>query len=305
MTTIIHHDDCLRHDPGPKHPERSERIKAVLGGIKPVRGLEYLPAPKARIEQLALVHPLDFLSEIRELEPDRGRIPLSEEDTLMSPGSCDAALRGAGSICFAIDQILEGKTGNAFCVVRPPGHHAEKALAMGFCLFNSVAVGARHAQTGPGIGKVAILDIDVHHGNGTQAIFEDDPSVLYISSHQMPLYPGSGYPDETGFGNILNLPLAPGSGSREFRHAGSTLGLPAVHSFEPDLILVSAGFDAHERDPLAQLEVQDDDYHWITAEIRDLADDSCNGRLISLLEGGYDLKALATASRAHVEALAA
>jgi acetoin utilization deacetylase AcuC-like enzyme len=305
MTTIIHHDDCLKHDPGPGHPERSERIKAVLGGLKSLRGLEYLPAPRARIEQLSLVHPVDFIDEINDLEPDRGRIPLSEQDTLMSPGSCDAALRGAGSICFAIDQVLEGKSDNAFCVVRPPGHHAEKALAMGFCLFNNVAVGARYAQTKPGVGKVAILDFDVHHGNGTQVIFEEDPSVLYISSHQMPLYPGSGYPDETGFGNILNLPLDPGSGSLEFRQAWSTLGLPAVHGFEPDLILVSAGFDAHERDPLAHLEAQDADYHWITSEICDLADDSCDGNLISILEGGYDLKALATASRAHVEALLA
>ncbi len=302
-TLIIQHKDCLRHDTGPRNPERSLRIPAVVGGLEGLKGLEYLPAPKASAEQVSRVHNQEYRDWLAEMEPDEGRVSLTEEETLMSPGSMDATLRGSGAICFAIDQIQAGKARNAFCITRPPGHHSGVDFSMGFCLFNNVAVGARHAQTLEGIDKVAIIDFDVHHGNGTQQIFENDPSVLFVSSHQMPLYPGSGHMDETGCGNILNLPLAPGSGSEEFRKAWSTLGLPAVHSFEPDLILVSAGFDAHERDPLANLEVQDGDFHWITGEIRDLANDNANGRLVSILEGGYDLQALASASRAHVQAL--
>jgi acetoin utilization deacetylase AcuC-like enzyme len=305
MTIIIYHDDCLKHDPGPRHPESSKRVRAVLRGLKSLKGLEHLPAPLATAGQLARVHPVEFQEELRATEPGQDRVALSEADTLLSPGSINAARRASGAICFAIDQVMEGKAKNGFCAVRPPGHHAERSLAMGFCLFNNVAVGARHAQTREGIRRVAILDFDVHHGNGTQAIFEEDPSVLYVSSHQMPLYPGSGYPDETGFGNVINMPLPPGSGSLQFRRAWSTLGLPAVHAFEPDLILVSAGFDAHERDPLAQLEAQDEDYRWITEEISGLADDCCDGRLVSILEGGYDLEALMTAPRAHVEGLLA
>ncbi len=305
MTIIIHHDDCLQHDPGPGHPESTERIKAVLAGLESLRGLEHLPAPLATPEQLSRVHTAAFQEELREAEPEQDRIVLSEGDTLMSPGSIDASLRASGAVCFAVEQVLGGQAGNAFCAVRPPGHHAEKALAMGFCLFNNVAVGARHAQAREEIKRVAILDFDVHHGNGTQAIFEDDPSVLFVSSHQMPLYPGSGYPDETGFGNIVNIPLVPGSGSLEFRRAWSRLALPAVHAFEPDLVLVSAGFDAHERDPLAHLEVRDADYRWIADEIAGLAGDCCNGALVALLEGGYDLEALATAPRAFVEGLLA
>jgi acetoin utilization deacetylase AcuC-like enzyme len=303
MTTIIHHDDCLKHDTGPRSPEVTQRIEAVLAGLEGLQGLEFLPAPKATQEQLSRVHTEMFQDRLRELEPQTGRISVTEEDNIMSRGTLDATLRGSGAICFAIEQVLSGNTGNAFCVTRPPGHHAEQETAMGYCFFNHVAVGARHAQTHPGIAKVAIVDFDVHHGNGTQAIFDNDPSVLFVSSHQMPLYPGSGNAGETGCGNILNLPLEPGAGSREFRQAWSTLGLPAVHSFEPDLILISAGFDAHYRDPLGHLEVQDIDYRWISGELMDLAGGSARGRLISTLEGGYDLKALATASRAHAEAL--
>jgi acetoin utilization deacetylase AcuC-like enzyme len=305
MTLIIQHDDCLRHDPGPTHPESGERVRAVLQGLTALRGLEYLPAPLASAEQLTRVHPVSFQEELRDAEPAQDRVALSEADTLVSPGSVNASRRAGGAICYAIDQIMEGMANNGFCVVRPPGHHAEKSLAMGFCLFNSVAIGARHAQSLPGIRKIAILDFDVHHGNGTQAIFADDPSVLFVSSHQMPLYPGSGYADETGFGNIVNMPLEPGSDGRAFRRAWDRSGLPAVHRFAPDFILVSAGFDAHARDPLAQLELLDADFRWITEQIRGLADDCCRGRLVSILEGGYDLEALTTAPRAHVEALLA
>jgi len=215
-----------------------------------------------------------------------------------------AALRSSGALCFALDQIYAGRARNAFCATRPPGHHAEADKAMGFCLLNHVAIAARHAQAVHGAGKVAILDFDVHHGNGTQAIFENDPSVLYISSHQDPLYPGTGHEDETGCGNILNLPLPPESGSAEFRHIWTTLGLPALHAFAPDLILISAGFDAHEADPLAQLRLQCEDYRWITREICNYAEHACKGRVASILEGGYNLEALGLCARAHVETLA-
>jgi len=302
-TIIIHHDDCTRHDPGPKHAESTQRVKAVLAGLDGLKGLEMLPAPRATAGQISLVHPPDFWSDITEKEPSEGVVAI-DSDTFLSNGSVDAALRASGGLCFAIDQITEGKAFRAFCAVRPPGHHSEPEAAMGFCLLNHVAIGAHHALLNPTINRVAIIDFDVHHGNGTQAVFEHNPDVLFVSSHQMPLYPGSGHMDETGCGNILNLPLSPGDGSKKFRKAWRTLGLPAVQSFRPDLILISAGFDAHQRDPLGQIELQDADYHWITRQICELASDSCRGRVASILEGGYDLQALATASRAHVQALA-
>jgi acetoin utilization deacetylase AcuC-like enzyme len=311
-TLIIHHDDCLRHAPGPRHPERPDRVVAVLKAVSAVPGTELLPAPKAIPEQLQRVHPAEYWDRLCGLEPDLNPAvsPASERvaldpDTWLSAGSLNAALRGSGAACFAVDEIFAGRARNAFCVTRPPGHHAGTARAMGFCLLNHVAVAARHAQAAHGVRRVAILDFDVHHGNGTQAIFENAPEVLYVSSHQVPLYPGTGYPDETGCGNILNLPLAPGSGSTEFRATWFQRGLPALERFAPDLVIVSAGFDAHQRDPLAQLELQDADYAWITAEIRALADTLCGGRLVSVLEGGYDLDALASASSAHVQALTA
>ena len=306
-TLILHHDDCLRHDPGARHPERADRVRAVLGAIQNMQGTELLPAPKASLEQISRVHDANYWQRLIELEPGADK-PGADEialdpDTFLSPGSIDAALRGSGAACFAIDQIFSGKSRNAFCVVRPPGHHAEGALAMGFCLLNHVAVATRHALAVHGIKRVAILDFDVHHGNGTQAIFEQSPDVLYISSHQMPLFPGTGSEHETGCGNIMNLPLAPGTGSNEFCAAWSERGLPALHDFQPELIIISAGFDAHQLDPLGQIELQDEDYGWITRQINDYARLACDGRVISVLEGGYDLEALASASRAHVEAL--
>lgn len=306
-TLILHHDDCLRHDPGARHPERPGRVRAILSAIRNMQGTETLPAPKASLEQISRVHDADYWQRLIELEPGtdhpgEDRLAL-DPDTFLSPGSIDAALRGSGAACFAVDQVFAGKARNAFCVVRPPGHHAESSLAMGFCLLNHVAVAARHALAVHTIKRVAILDFDVHHGNGTQAIFAQSPDVLYVSSHQMPLFPGTGSADETGCGNILNLPLAPGDGSHEFRAAWSQRGLPALHDFQPDLIIISAGLDAHQRDPLGQIELQDDDFGWITREICSQAQKACDGRVISLLEGGYDLEALASASRAHVEAL--
>ncbi len=301
-TIIIQHDDCLRHDPGARHPESSQRVKAAISGLDGLKGLQKLPAPRATTEQILRVHPAEFWANMQSQEPETGRVAI-DPDTYLSNGSIDAALRASGGLCFAIDQILSDKALRAYCVVRPPGHHSEPDHAMGFCLLNHVAIGARHALAQPGINRVAIIDFDVHHGNGTQAVFEQNPEVMYVSSHQLPLYPGSGHIEETGCGNILNLPLAPGDGSDAFRRVWTRLGLPAVHSFNPDLILISAGFDAHERDPLAQLELQDSDYRWITEEIGDLATDCSQGRVASILEGGYDLQALASASRAHVEGL--
>lgn len=301
-TLIIQHDDCLRHKPGPRHAESPQRVQAVLSGIEDLRNLERLPAPLATSEQIQRVHPLEFWADLKANEPTEGTYSI-DVDTFLNHGSIDAALRGSGAVCFAVDQILADKALHAFCVVRPPGHHSESATAMGFCLLNHVAIGALQALEHPAINKVAIIDFDVHHGNGTQAIFENNPNVMFVSSHQMPLYPDTGYPEETGVGNILNMPLKPGDGSKAFRHAWSQVGLPAVQKFAPDIIFISSGFDAHERDPLAHLELQDADYHWITGAVCELAAEVCQERVVSLLEGGYDLHALATAGRAHVTGL--
>jgi acetoin utilization deacetylase AcuC-like enzyme len=301
-TLILHHDDCLGHDPGKMHPESVQRVRTALDALEQLFGTEKLPAPLATTEQIARAHNLEYWQSVVNAEPHEGRVAL-DEDTFLSPGSVNAALRASGAVCFAIDQVYAGKARNAFCATRPPGHHAEADKAMGFCLLNHVAIGARHAQAVHGAERVVILDFDVHHGNGSQAIFEDSPDVMYISSHQAPLYPGTGHTDETGCGNILNLPLAPDSGSKTFRAAWSTLGFPALHAFAPDMILISAGFDAHESDPLAQLRLQVEDYSWITREICDYAGSACGGRVVSVLEGGYNLDALGACVRAHVEAL--
>ena len=217
MTTLIlHHDDCLAHDPGVMHPESPARVRAVLTAVRSLHGTECLPAPLATAEQIERVHSPEYWDRLVAAEPAEGQVGL-DPDTFLSPGSTRAALRGSGAACFAVDQVFAGKARNAFCAVRPPGHHAEADQAMGFCLLNHVAVAARHALATRSIARVAILDFDVHHGNGTQDIFESSPEVLYISSHQLPLYPGTGFPDEVGCGNVLNLPLAAGSGSVEFR----------------------------------------------------------------------------------------
>jgi len=279
-----------------------------MNGLMTLPGIEILPAPLASIEQLRRVHASDYWERLVDLEPppDAGDNQVAlDPDTFLSTGSIDATLRASGAACFAIDQVFSGMAKNAFCVTRPPGHHAESAVAMGFCLLNHAAVAARHAQAAHGAQRIAIVDFDVHHGNGTQAIFAESPDVLYVSSHQLPLYPGTGQPDERGCGNVLNLPLAPSDGSAEFRKAWSARGLPALERFGPDLIIVSAGFDAHQRDPLGQLELQDVDYGWITGELCAIANRTCSGKLVSILEGGYDLEALASAAVAHTEALVA
>ena len=301
-TLLISHQDCLKHNPGNKHPECRERLSAVLEAVRKLPGLMEFKAPMATEDQLSLVHPRAYWESIISNEPDYDLAQL-DPDTLMSPGSAAAILRGAGAPCMAVDQLLNGKAANAFCAVRPPGHHAEAEKAMGFCLFNNVAIGAAYALSQPGINRVAIIDFDVHHGNGTQAIFEDAPAVIYISTHQQPLYPGTGHPDEKGINNIYNLVLEPDSGGLEMNTLFNEQLLPTLRSARPDMIFISAGFDAHENDPLAQLNLSSQDYYWMTKSICDVAEDSCSGKVISILEGGYNLEALAESARWHVQAL--
>ncbi len=306
MTTLLYtHPACIEHDPGSSHPERPDRLKAIIAALDGERfeGLERRQAPKAEITAIERVHDPAYVEMVLASAPETGHAHLDGE-TAMSPGSAEAALRAAGALMAAVDAVLGGEAANAFCAVRPPGHHAERARAMGFCFFNNVAITAMHARQTHGLGRVAVVDFDVHHGNGTQHSFENDPSLFYASSHQSPCYPGTGRRSEKGVaGNIVNAELAPGSGSDEFRAAYQELILLAVGDFGPDLLIVSAGFDAHQRDPLAQLNLTEDDYAWVTARLKTVADACCGGRLVSSLEGGYDLDALADSVAAHVEVL--
>ncbi len=306
MTTQLYsHPACIDHEPGQSHVESPGRLKAVLAAVDAPRfaALERREAPKATRQQISLAHPADYVDFVLESIPSSGYAAF-DADTMVSPGSGEAALRAAGALCEAVDAVVGGTAENAFCAVRPPGHHAEASRAMGFCLFNSVAIGAQHARAAHGLKRVAVVDFDVHHGNGTQAIFWDDPELFYASSHQMPLYPGTGAVDETGVaGNIVNAPLPAGSGSDAFRAAMTGRILPALETFSPELIIISAGFDAHADDPLAGLNFQDEDYAWATSELCAVAGRACGGRLISALEGGYDLDALARSAAAHVGAL--
>jgi len=308
MSTILYtHPACLEHDPGGGHPERPARLQAILEALdaEDFSALERREAPRAERAQIARVHPEAFVDRILELIPAEGHHGL-DMDTIVSPGSGEAALRAAGALCAAVDAVMAGEADNAFCAVRPPGHHAEPQRAMGFCLFNNVAIGAAQARAAHGLSRVAVVDFDVHHGNGTQAAFWDEAGLFFASTHQMPLYPGTGSSDERGaHGNIVNLPLPPMAGSEEFRAAMSEGLLPALRRFAPEFLLVSAGFDAHQADPLAQLRFRDEDYAWATAELKAAAEDCCAGRLVSTLEGGYDLGALATSAAAHVRALMA
>jgi acetoin utilization deacetylase AcuC-like enzyme len=252
---------------------------------------------------IALAHPRDYVEQVRQASPDEGLIGL-DADTTMSPGSFEAALRGAGGAVYAVDEVFGKKARNAFVAVRPPGHHAEKATPMGFCLFNNVAIAARYAQKKHGAERVAIIDFDVHHGNGSQDIFWDDDTVMYCSTHQMPLYPGTGAVSERGSKNtIVNAPLRPGDGGDQFRDAMQSTILPRLETFGPDLVIISAGFDAHMRDPLANLNFVEADFVWATQKLMDLADRRADGRVVSVLEGGYDLEGLSRSVAAHVTAL--
>ena len=300
------HPACLAHDTGPGHPERPERVVAVLEALREAFGAasDWHEAPRATREQLLRAHAPALVELVLDTTP-AGRLPL-DPDTMLSPGSAEAALRAAGAAVAAVDAVLgEGGGTRAFCAVRPPGHHATRDTAMGFCLFNSVAVAALHALDAHGLQRVAIADFDVHHGNGTQAIFAGEPRVLFASSHQWPLYPDSGQARERGVGNVFNAPLPPAAGGDAVRAAWRDILLPALDAFAPQLLLVSAGFDAHARDPLAQLQLGGEDYGWLTRELVALADRHAGGRVVSLLEGGYDLEALRESSVAHVGALLA
>jgi acetoin utilization deacetylase AcuC-like enzyme len=307
MTTLLlTHEACLGHDPGLSHPESPARLKAVLEALSApaFAKLARREAPKASLEQIALVHPGDFAPRVLALVPKQGYASI-DADTVISPGSGEAALRAAGACIAAVDAVMKGEAKNAFCAVRPPGHHAEPDRAMGFCLFNNAAIAALHARQMYGIERVAVVDFDVHHGNGTQAAFEQDAALLYASTHQMPLYPGTGAASERGVGNIVNAPLRPMSGSDEFRKAFSTIILPALEAFRPELVIISAGFDAHRDDPLAQLMLLDADYGWSTERLAAIAKKHAQGRIVSSLEGGYNLRALAGSAAAHVAALLA
>ncbi|WP_428247918.1 histone deacetylase family protein [Ferrovibrio sp.] len=306
-TALYSHSACLHHDTGPGHPECSDRLRAVLARLETEEfaWLDRREAPLAELSQIARVHGEGFAEALLDAVPDQGYATI-DGDTVLSPGSGEAALRAAGAVCAAVDAVMQGEIRNAFCAVRPPGHHAEPDQAMGFCLFNNVAIGALHARARWGVRRVAVIDFDVHHGNGTQAAFSDDPDLFYASTHQSPLYPGTGHAHEHGIaGNILNLPLRPFAGSSEFRARVAEQLLPELRRFKPELLLISAGFDAHARDPLAQLNFTDDDYYWVTEQLLKIAADTAEGRVVSALEGGYDLRALASASAAHVRALMA
>ena len=302
MTTLLFsHPSSAEHDPGRGHPERAERVRAVLRALDEDRfpALARREAPRASTDQIALVHRRAYVDALLDAVPDEGLVRL-DADTAMSADSGEAALRAAGAVCAAVDAVLGGEAHSAFCAVRPPGHHAEPGRGMGFCLFNNVAIGAAHARAAHRLRRIAVVDFDVHHGNGTQAAFQSDPSVFFASSHEYPLYPGTGSEDERGVGNVYNVPLAPQSGPVEFRRGWERIVLPALEAFGPELILVSAGFDAHARDPLATLRLEAEDFAWVTRRLVDIAGEACGGRIVSTLEGGYDLEALAESVSAHV-----
>ena len=302
---LITHPDCLGHDTGGYHPECSDRLRRVLAALETSEFQSLLreSAPEATDEQLLRVHPADYVAAIRGIRPEPGGYVELDGDTLMSEGSLAAALRGAGGAVMGVDAVMEGWARAAFVATRPPGHHAERNRAMGFCLFANAAIAARHAQVRWRLERVAVVDFDVHHGNGTQHLFERDASLFYGSSHQYPCYPGTGAAHETGVGNVVNVPLPPGSKGDVFRAAWEGTILPALEAFAPSLLIVSAGFDAHKADPLAQLRLETSDFAWITNALMGVAERHCGERMVSILEGGYDLDALAVSAAAHVRTL--
>ncbi len=306
MTTLLlHHPATLEHRTPAGHPERPDRIRAVETALseRSFPDLHRRLADAADLDTVALAHPRDYVNAIVEASPREGLVGI-DSDTVMSPGTLEALLRGVGAAVQAVDAVATGEVANAFCAMRPPGHHAERTRAMGFCFFNNAAVAARHAQTRHGAGRVAIVDWDVHHGNGTQDIFWSDPSVLYCSTHQMPLYPGTGAAGERGdHDTIVNAPLRPGATGESFRDAFESRIIPRLDAFAPEVLILSAGFDAHRRDPLANLQLEAEDFAWATRRMMEVAGRHCGGRLVSLLEGGYDLQGLSESVTAHVRAL--
>ena len=298
-TALITHPDCLGHVTPPGHPEQVARLEAVLSALDGM-DLIRVKAPLVAEDDLLRCHPRSYLNDLKRASPTSGWWAL-DPDTYMSQGTLTAAHRAVGAVIRGVDLVLAGDAANAFAAVRPPGHHAECETAMGFCLFGNVAIAALYALEHHGLSRVAIVDFDVHHGNGTQALVEDDPRILYCSTHQMPFYPGTGRPSDTGpHDTIINVGLASGTGSKEFRAAMDRIVLPGIDAFSPQLLLISAGFDAHRDDPLAELNLTTEDFAWVTAKICDLADKHCAGRVVSALEGGYDLEALGDCAAAHV-----
>ncbi len=304
-TLYLCHPAYLDHLTPLGHPERPDRIRVVEQVLEQEAFQDLIreQAPLASAEEIARAHPRAFVEHIQRSAPKEGVVRL-DSDTALSPGSLEAAMRASGAAIRAVDEVMTGAVDNAFSAHRPPGHHAETMTAMGFCLFNHAAVAARHAQAAHGAERVAIVDFDVHHGNGTQDIFWADPSVFYASTHQMPLFPGTGAPGETGeAGNICNAPLAAGDTGENFMEAMESRVLPALDAFRPDLVIISAGFDAHFRDPLAEVNLVEADFAWATKKLMEVADRRCGGRVVSLMEGGYDLVGLSRSVAAHVGAL--
>jgi len=303
-TRFYSHSVFLDHVTPAGHPERPDRLRAITKVLEheAFDDLKRLEAPMGDESALLLAHPQGHVDRVRAAIPAEGMEQV-DADTWVSPGGWEAAIRAVGASTAAVDDVFAKRADNVFVACRPPGHHAEKDQAMGFCLFNNAAIAARHAQKEHGAERVVILDWDVHHGNGTQDIFWDDPSVLYCSTHQMPLYPGTGELNETGAGNIVNAPLSAGSGSDAFREAMDVALLPRIEDFRPDLIIISAGFDAHHRDPLAELKLTEDDFNWATGKLMDSAGRWSGNRVVSLLEGGYDLQGLGLSVAAHLSRL--
>jgi len=303
-TLLLTHPASLEHDVPPGHPERPDRQRAIdkILAAPHFDDLLRLEAPRGLRSALLLAHDEAYITGLESAAPTEGLEPI-DTDTWLSPGTLEAALRGVGAATRAVDAVFHGEATNAFCATRPPGHHAESARAMGFCYYNSAAIAALHARQAHGAERVAVVDFDVHHGNGTQEIFWSDRDLFYGSTHQSPLFPGTGDFSETGVGNIFNAPLRAGNGSAEFREAMKSVILPALDTFEPDLIVISAGFDAHAADPLGSLELTEEDFIWITLRLAELADTHCDGRIVSILEGGYDLRALASSVGCHVQTL--
>ncbi len=309
MTTRLYeHPVFLEHETPPGHPERADRLRALNMALEHEAFASLLrsQAPMANEDKVLLAHPEEHLFKVMRAMPEEGpeeNIAQLEEDTYAGRKTFEAALRGIGGALSAVDDVFSNAVDNAFVASRPPGHHAERNKVMGFCLFNNAAIAARHAQQNHNAERIAIIDFDVHHGNGTQDIFERDRSVLYCSTHQMPLYPGTGTKDEVGVGNIVNAPLSTNTGSDDFREAFRSRLRPALQNFRPDLVIISAGFDAHYRDPLAQINLIGDDFDWITGQLMDIAGAYCRNRIVSLLEGGYDLEGLAESAGLHIARL--
>ena len=306
-TGLVWSDDYLRHDTGPHHPERPARLEAVHEGLTRsglLNRCQVITPSPVDLKLVERVHATEYISQFRNA-CKLGQHTLNTPDCAICPASFEIACLAAGGTVAAVDAVMAGEVRNAFCPVRPPGHHAERRAAMGFCFFNNIAIAAEHLRTRWGLRRIALLDWDVHHGNGTQHHFDQDPDTLFISLHQHPytLFPGTGFEEERGVGNVINLPIVPGSGDDEYRRAFEETVLPATTAFKPEFILGDVGFDAHYRDPLAQLELTTDMFGWIAEKVRALADSLCDGKLVTVLEGGYDLAAIAECTQAHVESL--